>query len=533
MADPWPWLEQFDRKDQSSYIATIGASSSTRGSYRQLEGGDLLKEFGPRSLTVKNSLEKASITVIEEYEPWGYPGGTRLRAIKYLLPMRDDYEWIMDTSDYRDLYYGGFSGDASAEGTITLGALGAAINDNLYYMYLKRAAIVPVGLPRTTFASDWDAEGSKKAGFLDTNDYFRYTSSFQYYGEIGGIDNKSGKQIRRIESNRINWEYIGTINQMPSASPAGGSWNTLIEEYYIDAPNLDYLGARNGAMGMHSMGDSASAAATIESNYYEESLTYTQGYSKNLIKVQSTSVTKSDFEGFEEPLPGSPGTEGAADDPAYQHYNSNSQGGEYTTQDTTSTMKSTNSEGFTNPDGSSCSSPIGAFLYEYCGPLYPHGLLLLPGGTPSPFGDALGDFGEFINMGIDTGLTRHPYFTQQCPVLNSDGWVGDEGGSQFTTDAVFSMGGNTAESALRIRFGSDSRSLGRAHAYLDYYTGYLYEKVEQDPIPREYKTKMQATPKLDPKLMSAVTGKRNPNYSNPSTSEVSTATTTSDMGSSY
>ena len=408
MADRHPFLESFDRTDRSSYIATIGASSSTRGSYRQLENGDLLKELGPRSLTGKNSLEKASITVIEEYEPWGYPGGSRLQAIKYLIPMRDDYEWILETSDYRDLYYTGFSDNAAAEGTITLAAVGAAIDENRYYMYLKRAAIVPVGLPRTTFASDWDDEGSKKAGFLDTNDYFRYTSSFQYFGEVGGIDNKSVKVLTTLDSNKVNWEYIGTINQMPSASPAGGSWNTLISKYYIDEPSLDYLGAGTGAMGMHSMGDSASALATIESNYYEESLTYAQAFSKNLIKVQSTSVTKSDFKGFEEPIPGSDDTEGALDDPAYtMAQKSGGQGGDYTSHQPggSSTMKPTHAEGFTT-DAEDCGQwPIGAFLYEYCGPLHPHGLLLLPNGS-----------GEFINMGIDMGGTRHPYFTSMSPI---------------------------------------------------------------------------------------------------------------------
>jgi hypothetical protein len=247
-------------------------------------------------------------------------------------------------------------------------------------------------------------------------------------------------------------------------------------------------------------------------------------YSKNLIKIQSTSVTKQDFKGFEQHTDAwkaEHGDDYVQTDTGFQMSD--------TSPKNEAGVKTTDEMGFVNPDGNTCTSAIGAFLYEYCGPLYPHGLII-EYTLESPEVD---DLGQFISLGEDTD-SRHPYFTSKAPLHT--GWHEGavEGDGHFVNNGVlFSGAGRDATTALEIRFESDSRSLGRAHAYIDYYTGYLYELVEQDPIPREYKTKMQATPKLDPVLMSAVTGEINPNYSPPSTSEVSTATATSDMGSSY
>jgi len=521
-----------DRYDAASTIATIGASSATRGSYSQLASGDLLASLGPRSLTVKNSLEKASISISEEYLPWA----GRAPSLKYLIPMRDDYQWVMEADDYRELYYTGFSGDGTAEGTITLANIGAAIEDNLYYMYLKRAALVPIGLPRTSIAEDFGEGqyGSKRAGFLDSDDYFRYTSSFQYFGEKGGISDPS-QGITSV-ANAINWEYLGTINQTDTDTSSAGSWNTFIDTYYLGM--FGALGSDEYAEGF----DAYIQAGTIGSqsfqihtdienwdDYYTVSnsivLAHTQA--KNLIKVQSTSVTRQSFAGFEN-VNEYTGTDGYMDTEGIKV------GFQETgTQGSTGgvgkagglgnpAIKATDDEGFTpGPDGNICPSTIGAFLYEYCGPLYPHGLILEPGGS--------GVFRR-LNDGDGTQYTD-AFYTATAPQHSEWASNGDDG--SFLASATFSFSGQNMDKSLAIRFESTTQSLGRANAYVDYYTGYLYEKIEHDPIPREYKTKMQATPKLDPKLMSAVVGKMDSSGYSPSESKVSTATTTSDMGSTY
>jgi hypothetical protein len=354
-------------------------------------------------------------------------------------------------------------------------------------MYLKRATIVPVGLPPTTNPGEFGTDAAKQAGFLNHNEYFQYTTNFEYYGEKGGISNPDAESDDI--SNTIDWVYIGSINQNDAESPARGSWNTLRETYYpFDSAYPSYFAGAIGASR-----DTPDPDNWNRGLWGGQALRFVLSFSKCHIKIQSTSAT---------------------------------------TFDSTISAGAVEIEGVQGdqPESGTCSGPTlltsrttGAFLYEYCGPLKSTAMLLDGSNT-----------GTLTFLGEDWGAggSIHAGFTAGMPAILDGPSTKPDGES--TSYAEFDEGGwYRINTALAIRFDTEEVSLGRANAYLDYYTGYLYEKVEQDPIPREYKTKMQATPRLNPKLMSAVSGKRVASNSTPSTSEVSTATTTSDMGSSY
>jgi hypothetical protein len=468
----------YDRVDRASEIATIGMGSRTRGSYTQIDS-NALKSSGPQSLTANNSQRKGSIDVVEEYAAYG-------GADKYLISMRDDFIWIAGESDYQDTYYTGFTGAgyADTENVATLDKLGRKISRDVLYMYLKRATIVPVGLPPTTNPSEFSTDAAKQAGFLNHEKFFQYTTNFEYYGEKGGISNPGADSD--AQSNTIDWVYIGSINQNDAESSARGSWNTLRETYYpFDSAYPSYFAGAIGASR-----DTPDPDNWNRGLWGGQALRFVLSFSKCHIKIQSTSATTFDTPiSVDAPLVGSP-----AGQP------------ESCFNLTLLTSRTT-----------------GAFLYEYCGPLKSTAMLLDGSNT-----------GTLTFLGEDWGAggSIHAGFTAGMPAI-LDGLITKSDG-ESTSYAEFDEGGwYRINTALAIRFDTEEVSLGRANAYLDYYTGYLYEKVEQDPIPREYKTKMQATPRLNPKLMSAVSGKRVASNSTPSTSEVSTATTTSDMGSSY
>lgn len=496
---PWDAPMAHDRSGMSSPVATIDWSSSTRGTYRKLQGADLLFTHGPQGkLSAKNSLEQASIEVVEEFAPWSTSLG--YAATKYLISMYDDYQYLKEVDDYTTTYYTGFAGDATTEGRATLNALGASVSINEYSMYLKRATIVPVGLPRTTRTADFETDAAKLAGFLDPNDYFRYTCNFQYYGEKEGWNDYT--HMSDAATNTIEWQHIGAINQNDQEPSAAGSWNTLRETFYAND--------RTQAEGIGS-GHYGGAKSTPSLLYTAEAMRYALSWSKSLIKIQETSMLHASAHLSDTPPSTTPQVPPSQEFLTSRGMNPKDM----------SWQSDQHHAGYTD---NHCGA-IGAFLYEYCGPLYDHNCLINGHMAPSS-----GYLTNLTNPAFGMPSPIHIQETARQPYVQPWEIHAD---NEHETTATFTSGRGNVQLALEIRFDSDTVSTNRANAYIDYYTGYLYEQVEHEPIPREYKTKMQATPELDRNLISAVRGTRATTDSTPSTFATSTAGSTPTMGSSY
>ena len=531
---------------------TVNHHSDAMGTWRDPSGG-ALERLGPPGLSDWYDHDThASIDSIEWYHT--FSGTSRA-----LISINDDIRWVMgfDDGGADDTYsfYEGMGEYDTNPNWVTLNDLHHAATHiyDSYYMFLKRMCIVPVSLPRTLTNTSQvtgevpEADKPKKLGFLDHTKYFRFVSSAHYYGAHFGETSGGGEKIPNWETRdhapEIHWTHIGRVITGQGSSTAG-SWKKLRMSYYPNnRAEWDHAHDR-----MIYNSTTTNTSTSWLTTWSASDWVYPQmGSAKPMIKWRTTSVTAPGFKSS--PGIGSPTI---TDIESVTYHNG---ADAFFIQTDTEYGPKGIEQGF---DSFGCTF-VGAYLQEYAGAMAPKDMLIAShiaavsgqtydsSGTEVSGVDALdAEVEDEFRAGLLVDLTGETHDFTSGDAITSDmqarlytAWIEptvEETGfwagifdKEFEQAASFSLPGTTT--ALKMRFETDEWSLSRATAYLDFYTGYMYEKIEISPLPREYKTKMQATPRIHPNLTTAVVGISDPSTTGASTPTATTAGTTYSMGS--
>ena len=516
----------------------VGGGTAGDYSYVMGSGHESLNSIGIRDLVVFESL-----------------GGTP-QLIKFMLSMEDDfklakYKWIESTTDFDrpgdsifthfyDVDYYWIDPDGE---DVKLGIspsppnglykalwtedyafdISAAMDDDAhiwsydtpYSAALKGMTLAMIGIPRTVKTHDTTKYSlpatatldgvsyeisAYHVGFLDTQDRFRYTSESQYYGLKGDAGNIEIPTDLNGSDNHRPW-----VNNSTSATVAG-SWKSFRQFYLntFNSPGTTWI----TDPGRHPTMYTGMLKGLI--------------YSKKFIRQRYWSML--------------------------YHFNcTGPEGDTFDPNDTDDQNGDTDNEDTATPAGKpSLSSLGGVFTHDYYGPLT--SVSMIPKGSNSSefsgelivpdlsiFTTAPGDavalypalFNSFLTTGSpDSGMDIESDSTVFVfPTINE----------AFSTDVSESV--NLAyDQGLRHRFETKWSSLERANAYVDYYTAYLESKIVEETLPREYKTKMQASRPIRVQDLSAIVGTVDYGVSpaadpTPSTSGGSTPSTS--MGETY
>lgn len=578
--------------------AVVLAGDSTRGTRRALTNEDILAESGPSYVSgvdLSDMYDENYFTpeYIEYFKSFG--GG-----FKYVITMRDDWDYYDltpgDASDLSNKLYGYTGTYGVGEGYLgenrqTMNNVKNSMAAGEYYMYLKRQIIVPISIPRTltsvamiTEEGISDSGKAKMMGFLDPKDYFKFTSTIDYYGEYGGIsEGPLDPKIGGVTGDYVtfiggasaprgditgetagteyddwyttnygedaDWDFLGSVflNANPDGADAvPGSWKSFRNDYYEN--NKPWWDS-------HPHGYKGSGPSTSETDVMSgEDIRHALNSSKDLCSWWMTSVTAPNF--FGSAGKGKPVWTSVDEQ---LELTGNSQGGTGTQGvgggvAPATILVETGSPNYTKAggynegiDGQNC-GVIGAFLQSYTGPLANQNMIRI--WRQSSYGDdainARADVGGMSNLmgnsdltevtleSDDTGYNRMVNGWAQ-PSISSDAYtVGSSAMGSDTGDThsfIASFDYDHDKTGLKIKYGTLTRSRKRTEKFLEFYTGYIYSKIEPETLPREYRTKMQATPKLKKSLSTAVRGTQEMDTLTPTQASVMTPSTTVTMGS--
>lgn len=406
--------------------------------------------------------------------------------------------------------------------------------DTPYSAALKGMTLAMIGIPRTvkthdttkySLPADATLDGvsyqisAYHVGFLDTQDRFRYTSESQYYGLQPSPIRSDGSRFAaanieiptdlNVSDNHRPW-----VNNSISANVAG-SWRSFRQYYYHTWDNRDESsfvdGHRHPTMYLGML----------------KSLIY----SKKFIRQRYWSML--------------------------YHFNcTGPEGDTFDPNDIDDQNGDTDNEDTATPTGKpSLSSLGGVFTHDYYGPLTSVSMIPVAVDSASSSGELITPISYNDVHGADY-VALYPALFNELLIDDRAHWFGGSRASvsdgsvvilRFPT-VVEAFGGMTADEGgtntlsnavdegMRNRFETRYTSEERANAYVDYYTAYLESKIVEETLPREYKTKMQASRPIRVQDLSAIVGTVDYGVSpaadpTPSTSGGSTPSTS--MGETY
>ena len=387
-----------------------------------------------------------------------------------------------------------------------------------YEQASKYMMLAPVGLPRTvtnvsgdnilpasiTIGEEIFELNVYHVGFFDIHDRFRYASESTYFGYMSPSHAETGlgeaNPYKEIPSYTGEYEYRSVVSD--TTEHIAGSWPTFRSFYFGEYPyaaeydeEIDYAVSTGGDV-----------TAVREALYYSKKFVRTRWWSA-LVGFSCQAVapdSDSGNEGDDGPQDGTDTDEDTSDDPApFYHGHITSFG--------------------------------GIFANDYYGPLRDSGQVMGPQDT-THFSVPMG-VGEYYNI---LGIGQSDAFVVGWyPQIVGSGMMPEEDSYSFQYGHSYA-GSSTIQSkaigALRTRFETTAKSLARANEYINFYTAYLESKIVEETLPREFKTKMQASRPIRTQDLSAIVGTvgytENPG-SSPTTSTSGGETPTTSMGETY